>query len=326
MTKCRLYFAAAFLILSLIGAACTADSQDDDGAIRATGFVEGRSYTVISTLGGTIKMVQVEQGDAVDQGDELVQLDDASYLHLHDQAQAGVSFAEARLKAIDEIPSDQEIEQGQGLVAIAQAELDGANASLDLLESLYAPRDVPEAELHQAESAVAIAEAGLVLAQAQQAQIGAGSLEGEKKIAQATLREAQAQLSLVEREVEKLLLVAPVAGKVEEMLAGEGESVMPGSPVVRILDPSYMTIKVYVPESQVATLRIGDSVDITADAYPEEVFHGSIVHIADRAQFTPTLVLTEEERVKLVFEVEVLIEEGLDNLKPGMPVDVEIFP
>jgi HlyD family secretion protein len=326
MTKCRLYFAAAVLILSLIGAACTADSQDDDGAIRATGFVEGRSYTVISTLGGTIKMVQVEQGDAVDQGDELVQLDDASYLHLHDQAQAGVSFAEARLKAIDEIPSDQEIEQGQGLVAIAQAELDGANASLDLLESLYAPRDVPEAELHQAESAVAIAEAGLVLAQAQQAQIGAGSLEGEKKIAQATLREAQAQLSLVEREVEKLLLVAPVAGKVEEMLAGEGESVMPGSPVVRILDPSYMTIKVYVPESQVATLRIGDSVDITADAYPEEVFHGSIVHIADRAQFTPTLVLTEEERVKLVFEVEVLIEEGLDNLKPGMPVDVEIFP
>lgn len=325
MTKRGLLLSTVFVMLVLFGSACTAISQEEDDAIRASGFVEGRSYTVITTLGGTIKLALVEQGDAVDEDEQLLQFDDASFIHLHAQAQAGVRFAEANLAAIDETPSDQEIEQAQGLVAIAQAELNGAIAALELLEAFYFPREAPEAELHQAESAVIIAQAGLELAKAQQAQIQAGSFEGEERIAQAMLREARAQLTLVERQMEDLSLIAPVEGKIEELLAHEGETVVPGSPVVRILDPSYLTIKIYVPEGQVATIRIGDSADITADAYTDQTFQGSVVHIADRAQFTPTLVLTEEERVKLVFEVEVLIEDGLDELKPGMPVDVEIL-
>jgi multidrug resistance efflux pump len=263
MTKRGLFITTGFLMLVLFGSACTAVSQEEDDAIRASGFVEGRSYTVISTLGGTIKLALVEQGDAVDEGEELLQLDDASYIHLYRQAQAGVRFAEASVAAIDEMPSDQEIEQAQGRVAVAQAELDGAIAALNLLEAFYAPREAPQAERHQAESAVAIARAGVELAKAQHAQIQAGPFEGEGRIAQARLREARAQLTLVERQMEDLSLNAPVEGKIEELLAHEGETVVPGSPVVRILDPSYLTIKIYVPESLIATIRIGDSVGIT---------------------------------------------------------------
>jgi HlyD family secretion protein len=143
-------------------------------------------------------------------------------------------------------------------------------------------------------------------------------------MAQALLREAEAQLRLVERQFEELSVKSPTSGLVEEILVSRGETVTAGSPVARVLDPSVMTVKVYIPEVKVATLRIGDLVEVSADAYPEEEFSGAVLRIADEAQFTPTLVLTEEERVKLVFEVEIIIEEGLDKLKPGMPVDVMI--
>lgn len=308
----------------LLASACNGATQIEEDIIRASGFVEGRSYTLISLLGGTVKSVEVMQGEEVGEGDRLVQLDDAFYVQLREQAQAGVNLAEADLDSIDSKPTDHEIEQSQALLDSAEADLDGAIAALDLLESIYSPGDVPDEELHRAESAIAIAEAGLDLAKAKHAQVLAGPMDGERLIAEAALRGAQANLAQVELQLEDLSFQSPVAGRIEEVFVHMGETVAPASPIVRVLDPTFMAIKVYVPESQVAILQIGDSAEISADAYPEEVFKGSIGHISDRAQFTPTLVLTEEERVKLVFEVEVLLESGFNKLKPGMPVDVVI--
>jgi HlyD family secretion protein len=324
MKRKQVLIAAAFLILSLTAAGCNDDTQDVEGILRASGFVEGRSYTIVSTLSGTIDLVHVDQGDQVGADQELFHLDDATYLFVQDQARAGVDAAEAGLNAIEEKPSAEEIERGQAMVSISEAELEGAIASLELLKAIYSPQDPPEAELHAAESAVSIAEAGVDLAKAQLSQIIAGPLDGERRMTEALLRETEAQLRLVERQLEELSLKSPASGNVQEILVSEGETVTPGASVARVLDPTFMTVKVYVPEAQVATLRIGDTVEVSADAYPEEKFSGSVLRIADEAQFTPTLVLTEEERVKLVFEVEILIEDGLDNLKPGMPVDVVI--
>lgn len=279
---------------------------------------------ISSTLGVAIDVVQVDQGDEVEANQELIHLRDTVFVYLREQAQSGVKAAGASLKALEEMPTEEDIENGLAMVSISEAELEEAIAAVELLESFYSPQNPPDTEFHAGESAVAIAEAGVNLANAQLDQIMAGPLDGERRMAEALLREAEAQLRLVERQMEDLTLTSPQSGIVYEIFVNEGEIVAPGAPIARILDPTYLTVKVYVPEIQVAVLRIGTSVEVTTDAYPEEVFNGSLLRIADKAQFTPTLVLTEEERVKLVFEVEILIEEGLDKLKPGMPVDVKI--
>ena len=279
---------------------------------------------ISSTLGVAIDVVQVDQGDEVEANQELIHLRDTVFVYLREQAQSGVKAAGASLKALEEMPTEEDIENGLAMVSISEAELEEAIAAVELLESFYSPQNPPDTEFHAGESAVAIAEAGVNLANAQLDQIMAGPLDGERRMAEALLREAEAQLRLVERQMEDLTLTSPQSGIVYEIFVNEGEIVAPGAPIARILDPTYLTVKVYVPEIQVAVLRIGTSVEVTTDAYPEEVFNGVLLRIADKAQFTPTLVLTEEERVKLVFEVEILIEEGLDKLKPGMPVDVKI--
>ncbi len=79
---------------------------------------------------------------------------------------------------------------------------------------------------------------------------------------------------------------------------------------------------VYVAETHVARLNAGDQVTIIVDAYPEDTWTGRIVRIADQAQFTPSNVQTVEERVKLVFAVEIAVDDESGHLKPGMPADV----
>lgn len=323
MKRSRVLITSFVTILILSVAGCSSEPEDE-GRIKSSGFVEGRTYTVTVPLGGSVEEVSVKAGDEVEEGQVLIQLDDTTYRLLLEQAQAGVDAADIGLRAIEEKPSADEIERGQAAVSNSEGELDGAIASLDLLESTYSPQNPPDAQLHQAESGVVIAQAGVTLATAQLDQIMAGPLEGERLMAEAKLKEAQAQLGLAELQIEQLSVKSPISGIVEELLVHVGETLLPGTPVVRVLDPTFISVKVYIPEAQVSTMAIGDGVELRADAYPDQVFSGSVLRIADRAQFTPTLVLTEEERVKLVFEVEIFVDGGLGELKPGMPVDVVI--
>jgi HlyD family secretion protein len=323
MNRIRVHFGLLVLLMVTV-ASCSDQTREATGTINATGFVEGRSFTVISLYGGTVEAVLVGQGDEVTKDQELLSLDDTVFEHVLNQAQAGVDGAQAGLNVLVEQPQERDIDEAEAMLAVAKAELDAAVASVELLESTYSPIDPPDDELHTVEAAVAIAEAGVELASANLNQIKAGPLDGEIRMAEASLREARAHLRLVERQMEEFSLLSPTDGIVAELLVRVGEIVAPGAPIARILDPTYITVKVYVPEQQVALLKVGVSVKITADAYPDETFEGSLSRISDQAQFTPTLVLTEEERVKLVFEVEILIDSGIGKIKPGMPVDVEI--
>jgi HlyD family secretion protein len=85
---------------------------------------------------------------------------------------------------------------------------------------------------------------------------------------------------------------------------------------------SDLTITVYVPEDRYGQLSLGDTVKISVDSFPGESFQGTVVHIADRAEFTPRNVQTAEGRRTTVFAVEVAVENPLGELKPGMPADV----
>ena len=83
-----------------------------------------------------------------------------------------------------------------------------------------------------------------------------------------------------------------------------------------------LTITVYIPEDRYGEIRLGQAVSITVDSFPERTFSGSVTRIADRAQFTPRNVQTEEGRRSTVFAVEITVSSGESGLKPGMPADV----
>jgi HlyD family secretion protein len=308
--------------LLLIG--CRGDLSANEDGIQASGFIEGRDYTIASALSGRVVEVLTDQGERVEAGHILVQLDRTALDLAYDMAKAGVAAAEAALTSLESQPRPEDLAAAQASLDAAKAGFDAAVAALDLLKESYKPFKPPEVELHTAESAVEVARAGVDLAQAQLNQVVAGSFEGEIEIARAAVEEAKANLRLVEHQLAELSLRAPVTGILSQILVKVGEVASPGAPLGTVLDPSVLTLTVYVPEAQVAKIRAGDVVEIRVDAYPEEVFNGQVSHIADQAQFTPTEVQTQEERVKLVFAVEILLEDPDGRLKPGMPADAII--
>jgi HlyD family secretion protein len=314
------------VILSLGIAACTGGNGIDSEAIRASGFIEGRVYKIASSQGGKVDEVFVEQGDEVQAGALLMTLDGTDLENVRDQAQAGVDAARAALLILQEKPTARDVAEATAAVERAEALLDSAKAERDLLLSSYEPLEPPEVELNVAESAIELAEAGVALAEAQLAQVKAGPFEEEQRILDAQLNEAQAYLRLIELQLDDLNLIAPIDGIAVQVMNREAEVISPGSPVLYLMDPKYLTLKLYIPVAQIAKLTVGDEFEITADAYPEEVFSGSVVHIADEAQFTPATVLTQEERVKLVFAIELLINDPSGKLKRGMPVDAVMSP
>jgi HlyD family secretion protein len=80
----------------------------------------------------------------------------------------------------------------------------------------------------------------------------------------------------------------------------------------------------YIPLPSLGKIKLGQKVEIKTDSYKNKIYTGKITTISNEAEFTPKNVQTKEERVKLVFRVEVMAENPLQELKPGMPVDVWI--
>jgi multidrug resistance efflux pump len=102
-----------------------------------------------------------------------------------------------------------------------------------------------------------------------------------------------------------------------------GSFASPGSALLEIGDLGSMTITVYVPEDRYGELNLGDTASLSVDSFPGETFDGTIVHIADQAEFTPRNVQTEDGRRSTVFAIRLAVDDASGRLKPGMPADVQ---
>jgi multidrug resistance efflux pump len=207
----------------------------------------------------------------------------------------------------------------------AQAGRQGARAALALL---YAMRDNPQqlqAQVLAAEAEYQAAQAAVDMARAQLEGLQAGATAEELAGAEAQVQQAQSQLESALVMVDKLTLVAPAGGWVLETVGHVGELAVPGVPLVTVADLDRVTLTIYVPENRLGQVQLGQIVEVRVDAFPERVFFGRVESIASEAEFVPRNVQTQEERVNMVFAVDVSIPNPEHVLKPGMPADAFIF-
>jgi len=139
--------------------------------------------------------------------------------------------------------------------------------------------------------------------------------------AKAATDAAAAAVAAIERQLEELTITAPTNGVVEAVEIQVGELVSPGAPVLSLLDTEQMWIRAYVP-SRYLSLKIGQTVKVVFDSFPEETFAGEVTFISRQAEFTPSNAQTPEERAKQVFRIKVRLEDGQDRLRPGMMGDI----
>ena len=139
---------------------------------------------------------------------------------------------------------------------------------------------------------------------------------------QMAVDQAQANLNLINAQIEKLAVYAPIDGVILLRNVEPGEFIQPGATALTMADLSDITITVYVPEDHYGEVNLGQTAEVRVDSFPELTFTATVVHIADQAEFTPRNVQTVEGRSSTFYAIKLKVENIDGKLKIGMPADV----
>jgi HlyD family secretion protein len=206
-------------------------------------------------------------------------------------------------------------------VNTAKAGLEGVQA---VLSNLYAMRNHAQDLNAQVDAASAQYETSKAVVQQAQAQLDvmqAGATEEEIAVAEAHVKQARAALDTLLSQRDKLTITTSVSGLVLNLNIHTGELAAPGATLLTLGDLDKVTLTVYVPEDELGQVNIGQEIVVEVDSYPDRTFTGTVLAIANSAEFTPRNVQTREERVNMVFAVDISIPNSDHVLKPGLPAD-----
>ena len=138
------------------------------------------------------------------------------------------------------------------------------------------------------------------------------------------LKSIDVQIEKINDQIKKSNITNPIQGVVLNKYAEPGEVTGFGKPLYKIADVSEMTLRVFVSETQLSQIKMGQEVTVKIDAAKEmKTYKGSISWIASQAEFTPKIIQTKEERVNLVYAVKVKVKND-GGLKIGMPAEMWI--
>jgi len=224
------------------------------------------------------------------------------------------------------------------IVSASQDALDAADAELKDAELVYSSLLSTDAadQVLKARADVTVAKERYEVAQdtlarlqtgenSQQVTIAAAALEQAKaglEQADKAVRQAEANLSLLDTQMEKLKVYAPLDGVILTRNVEPGEFVQPGATTFAMANLNDMTITVYIPEDRYGEIKLGQQATVTVDSYPGETFSAQVIHVADQAEFTPRNVQTVEGRSATVYAIKLKVADDQGKLKIGMPADV----
>jgi len=167
-----------------------------------------------------------------------------------------------------------------------------------------------------------LAEGRAALKQARNNLIKIEAAEQEVQVAKARVRSAEAALDLAAIQLQHTELRAPFSGIVVSRNVEQGEVVSPGQEAMSVADLSLVELKIFVAETEIGNVKPGQAATARIDTFPSKTYAGRVSYISPEAEFTPKIIQTHKERVKLVYLVKITIPNPSVELKPGMPADV----
>jgi HlyD family secretion protein len=172
--------------------------------------------------------------------------------------------------------------------------------------------DTARARLAEGRAALRLAESNLKKIEAAEQEVAA---------ARAQVAAAKAALEVAEIQLGHTELKAPYAGIIISRNVEPGEVVTPSQEMLSISDLSRVDLKVFVGETEIGKIIPGQPVDVKIDTFPDKTYSGRVAYISPQAEFTPKIIQTHKERVKLVYLVKVSVPNPTFELKAGMPAD-----
>ena len=297
-----------------------------------SGTIETTQAKLSFQVPGRVAQVNIQEGQSVTKDQIIAELDRAEFESRYDQAKANLDRAQKakhQLETVLDISKrtlPTEVARATANVTSVQDTLKDAEKNYKRFEELFGKgvvtekeRDTMKLAYEVAKSKLTESESILKLAQGNLTKIDAAGQDIETANAQinankAALNQASIQLSYTQ-------LKSPMDGVVTSRNIEPGETVNAGREVITISDLSRVDLKIFVDETEIGKVKPNQKVEVKVDTFPGKIYTGYVSFISPEGEFTPKIIQTKKERVKLVYLVKVSIVNPSFELKSGMPAD-----
>jgi HlyD family secretion protein len=300
--------------------------QDLASIVSASGEIKPLTYTNVLGEGiGKITEIAVKEGDHVKKGDVLLRLESVQPSADVDAQRAGIQSADAGVTS-----SEANNVSAQEDVKARQADLEHSKLEWERGQQLYKEGLIAKQDYDTRKAAYDSAAATLASAQARAEQ--AKAMLGQSRSA---LTQNQAMLNRLRDVLRKTTYTAPIAGVVTYIAVRVGENVVPGiqnatgSYLMTISDMSVVTSEVMVDETDIVSVKLGETADVTIDALPGKVYPGKVTEVGTQAVLrssglASTQSTTGNQEAK-DFKVVVTLQNPPDGLRPGLSSTAKIM-
>ena len=299
-------------------------SRAERDSVVATGTLEAVEVDVAPLAPGRVIRVLVNEGDNVRAGDTLAVLAQPNSQAAIEQNRAQVEATRANLSEAQNGPRAAELRRAEAELNAATSEVARTTKDFERAQTLAAKGNIPLQQRDAAEAAARQAIARRDAARQSLLLLRQGTRPERIANARAQVAGAQAGLSGAVASVSDLTLTAPVSGVVLSRNAEPGDVLTAGQSAITLGKLEKPWVRVYVNARDLPTISVGRPARGVLDHMPSRIFNGTVVAINTKAEFTPRVALTEDERADLMFGVKVEFSDSTRMLKPGLPITVSI--
>jgi len=298
-------------VLALVALAVWLLSQRLSGTRSVSGTIEVDEVHVASRYGGRVQKILAQEGDALRAGQEIVELDAA-------ELQARRGYTAALLDEMEHGPRPGEIAAAKHDWEARVADLAFAQAEQERISKLFGQKVVSQTDLDNANSRAKSVQEGAAAAGKRYDLLAEGTRP--ERIAQ-----ARAQLAEMDAQLREMRIVAPSDCVLETLSVKVGDVLPANREAATLLLTQHLWVRVYVPETWLGHIQVGQQVNVQVDSHRDKQFQGTVEQVNRGAEFTPRNVQTVEDRIRQVFGVKVRLPSDTGVLRAGMSTDV-FFP
>ena len=274
--------------------------SDSNGKADGYGNFEATEITISAENNGKLMQFGVNEGDVIEKDQFIGYIDTIPLALKREQLQVSKAVISSKSKGV------------LSQISVLNAKLKTANTNKNRVENLIKDNAGTQKQLDDIEG-----EIDVIKNQIRSVEIQNAPVVNE-------LKSIDVQLKQIDDQIQKSKIINPINGTVLTKYAEPNEITAFGKPLYKIANLNTMQLRVYVSETQLANIKIGQEVTVKIDnADTMKSYKGTISWIASEAEFTPKIIQTKEERVALVYAVKIDVAND-GSLKIGMPAELWI--
>ena len=284
-----------FALVLLIVTACKNKGSQSD----AYGNFEAIETIVSSESAGKLLTMEVKQGSTVQAGDLIAQIDTVELNLRKQQTISQLAASETKKQTIS------------AQINVLKEQKKNVQTTQQRIGKMFADQAATQQQLDDINGQANVIDKQISATNTQFQQIGS------------EMDVINRQLDLIDEQLRKCRINSPISGTVLETYLETGELATPGKPILKMADLTNLELKVYVSGAQLSSVKLGNEATILIDSGKDEMqsASGKITWISSESEFTPKIIQTKEERVKLMYAVKVIVPND-GTLKIGMPGEV----